>query len=56
MMTLAAAAALLGSSTAGFIGPWVYDQFQVLGLSLISASVMGLSVILLRFFVRNRAE
>lgn len=56
MMTLAAAAALLGSSIAGFIGPWVYDQFQVSGLSLISASIMGLSIILLRFFVRNRAE
>jgi predicted MFS family arabinose efflux permease len=56
IMTLAAAAALLGSSTAGLIGPWVYDQFQVVGLSLISASIMGVSIVLLRFFVRNRAE
>lgn len=55
MMTLAAAAALLGSSTAGFIGPWVYDRFQVLGLSLISASIIGASIVLLRFFVRERA-
>lgn len=56
MMTLAAAAALLGSSTAGLIGPWVYDRFQVLGLSLISASIIGVSIILLHFFVRDRAE
>jgi predicted MFS family arabinose efflux permease len=56
MMTLAAAAALLGSSIAGFIGPWVYEQFQVLGLGLISASIMGLGIILLHFFVRERAE
>lgn len=56
MMTLAAAAALLGSSMAGLIGPWVYDRFQVVGLGLISASIIGASIVLLRFFVRERAE
>lgn len=56
MMTLAAAAALLGSSLAGFTGPWVYETYQVAGLSLISASVMALSLGLLFFFVRDRAE
>lgn len=56
MMTLAAAAALLGSSTAGLIGPWVYDRFRVLGLSLISAGIVAVSVALLHFFVRDRAE
>ena len=56
MMTLAAAAALLGSSTAGFIGPWVYETYQVAGLSLISTSITGLSLVLLFFFVRDRAE
>lgn len=56
MMTLAAAAALLGSSTAGLIGPWVYDQFQVPGLSLISASIMAIGLLLLWLFVRERAE
>ncbi|MCB9009782.1 MAG: MFS transporter [Ardenticatenaceae bacterium] len=56
MMTLAAATALLGSSSAGLIGPWVYDQVGVLGLSLISAVVMVISLVLTRLFVRNRAE
>lgn len=56
MMTLAAAAALLGSSLAGFTGPWVYETYRVSGLSLISASIMGLSLVLLFFFVRERAE
>lgn len=56
MMTLAAAAALLGSSLAGFTGPWVYETYRVPGLSLISASIMGLSLVLLFFFVRERAE
>ena len=56
MMTMAAAAALLGSSTAGFIGPWVYEQFAVPGLALISATIMALSLLLLYFWVRDRAE
>lgn len=56
MMTLAAAAALLGSSTAGFTGPWVYETYGVPGLSLISATIMGLTLVLLFFFVRDRAE
>lgn len=56
MMTLAAAAALLGSSTAGLFSPWVYDQFQVLGLSVISAVVMGVCLIVMRVFVRERGE
>ena len=55
MMTMAAAAALLGSSMAGFIGPWVYETFQVPGLSLISTSVMLFSLLLLYYFVRDRA-
>ena len=54
MMTLAAATALLGSSSAGLIGPWVYEQFQVSGLSLISVSVMVVSLVLLRIFVLDR--
>jgi hypothetical protein len=56
MMTLAAATALLGSSSAGLIGPWVYERFQVSGLSLISTSVIVVSLVLLRLFVRERAE
>ncbi|WP_420644024.1 MFS transporter [Candidatus Leptofilum sp.] len=56
MMTLAAAAALLGSSAAGLFGPWVYDQYQVGGLSLLSAVVMALCLVLLRGFVRERGE
>lgn len=38
-----------GSSTAGFIGPWVYETYQVAGLSLISTSITGLSLVLLFF-------
>lgn len=56
IMTLAAAAALLGSSMAGFIGPWVYETYRVAGLSLISTGIMGFSLVLLFFFVRDRAE
>jgi predicted MFS family arabinose efflux permease len=56
MMTMAAAATLLGSSIAGFSGPWVYETFQVLGLGLISASVMLFSLLLLHYFVRDYAE
>ncbi|MCB8976431.1 MAG: MFS transporter [Ardenticatenaceae bacterium] len=55
MMTLAAAAALLGSSVAGFIGPWVYENYQVTGLSLISTGIMIGSLLLLLFFVQERA-
>lgn len=55
MMTLAAAAALLGSTIAGFIGPWVYEQYKVPGLGLVSAAIMVMSLVLLRFFVRDRA-
>ena len=55
MMTLAAAAALLGSSIAGFIGPWVYENYQVTGLSLISTGIMIGSLLLLLFFVQERA-
>ncbi|WP_420631159.1 MFS transporter [Candidatus Leptofilum sp.] len=56
MMTLAAAAALLGSSTAGLFGPWVYDHYQVMGLSLISATIMAFCLVLLRLFVRERGD
>ncbi|VAW34998.1 hypothetical protein MNBD_CHLOROFLEXI01-729 [hydrothermal vent metagenome] len=55
MMTLAAAAALLGSTAAGFIGPWMYETYGVSGLSLVSVSVMLMSLLLL-LFVRERAE
>lgn len=56
IMTLAAATALLGSSLAGLFGPWVYDHFQVVGLSVISTIVMGVCLIGLRIFVRERGE
>lgn len=56
MMTLAAAAALLGSSAAGLIGPWVYDQFQVPGLSLVSVGIVAICLTLLLLFVREKAE
>ena len=54
MMTMAAAAALLGSSVAGFIGPWVYEQFGVIGLSIISVSVMTVGLLLLVFIIQDR--
>ena len=56
MMTMAAAAALLGSTAAGLFGPWVYETYDVLGLSLISVTVMLLSLLLLWEFVQERAE
>ena len=56
MMTMAAAAALLGSSAAGFIGPWIYEMYAVLGLSLVSVSVMLFSLLLLWLFVLERAK
>ena len=53
IMTLSAAAALLGSSTAGLIGPWVYERFGVLGLSVVSTGIVAFCLLLL-FFVRER--
>ena len=55
IMTMAAAAALLGSSVAGLVGPWVYETYRVFGLSLISASVMLFSLLLLIVVVKERA-
>jgi predicted MFS family arabinose efflux permease len=56
LMTLAAATALLGATLASFIGPWVYETYDLLGLSIISVSVMLFSYLLVWRFVRNRAE
>ncbi len=56
MMTMAAAAALTGSSLAGLIGPWVYETYAVPGLSLVSASIMLFGLLVLWQFVRERAE
>lgn len=56
MMTMAAATALLGSSAAGFISPWIYELYAVPGLSLISVGVMLFSLLLLWLFVLERAE
>jgi predicted MFS family arabinose efflux permease len=55
IMTMAAAAVLLGSTLAGLFGPWVYDQFGVLGLAVASAGVMAVSLLLLHFWVQDRA-
>lgn len=54
MMTLAAAAALLGSSAAGLVGPWVYDQFQATGLSLVSTAIAAVCLLLIVLFVREK--
>ncbi|MEZ4593371.1 MAG: MFS transporter [Chloroflexota bacterium] len=55
MMTMAAAAVLLGSTVAGLLGPSVYEQFGVAGLGYLAAGLMVLSFILLYFWVRERA-
>ena len=56
IMTMAAAAALTGSSLAGLIGPWVYETYAVPGLALVSSGVMLVSLLFLWQFVRERAE
>jgi predicted MFS family arabinose efflux permease len=56
IMTMAAAAVLLGSTLAGLIGPGVYEQFGVLGLAVVSAGIMVLSLLVLYLWVQERAE
>lgn len=55
MMTLAAATTLLGSSAAGLLYPWVYDTFQVPGLSVVSASIVAVCLLAILLFVREKA-
>lgn len=56
MMTLAAAAALLGSSIAGFFSPAIYDRFAVPGLSVISIIIVAVGLVLLLTIVQEREE
>lgn len=55
IMTMAAAAVLLGSSLAGLFGPSVYEQFGVAGLGILAASLMAFSLIMLYFWAQERA-
>lgn len=55
ILTLGAAAALLGSTAAGFTGPPAYVHFGVWGLGLISAAGMMLTLALTLWRVRETA-
>lgn len=53
VLTFGVTGSLIGSTLAGFSGPWSYQQFGVLGLSLFSAVSITLAFLVLIFFVRE---
>ena len=54
VLTLGAAATLLGSTVAGFTGPLAYARFGVLGLGVIPAVAFLLTLVLMHRFVHEQ--
>lgn len=54
MMTLGAAAALLGSTTAGLTGPWLFARMGVPGLTYLPAVAMSAACLLTLLLVREQ--
>lgn len=52
-LTLGASGALVGSTTAGLTGPWVYDHWGVGGVAAFSCVAMGLVVVVNGLWVRE---
>ncbi len=53
MMGIATAFGLGGTAVAGLTGPWVYEQFNVPGVGVLSATAMALSVLITLWLVRE---
>lgn len=53
VLALGATAGLLGSTAAGFTGPWAYARLGLAGLALPSAALLSLAWLLVRQFVRD---
>jgi predicted MFS family arabinose efflux permease len=54
VLALGATSGLLGSTVAGFTGPWAYARFGLAGLALPSAVLLSLAGLLVWQFVRDR--
>jgi predicted MFS family arabinose efflux permease len=53
VMTLNVAAIQIGLTLAGFTGPWLYTQFNITGLALISCLVVGAAALVTIWWVRE---
>jgi hypothetical protein len=56
ILTLGAAAATLGSSFAGWTGPWSYEQFGVWGLAAGPAVALSAALVLMGALVNNGGD
>ncbi len=54
VMTLGAAILLAGGTVANSSGPWLYTRYGVIGVSTVSAILVGLAIVLLLTWVHER--
>jgi predicted MFS family arabinose efflux permease len=53
VLTLATSAGLLGSTAAGFVGPWLYERSGITAVAVLSAATLAAAAVLVAAFVRE---